>query len=44
MPVTGASRRERPAAERFDMATRIDRWVVRHVVEWMVPERAALAR
>jgi len=24
-----------PAAERFHMATRIDRWVVRHVFEWL---------
>jgi len=31
-----------PAAERFHMAPRIDRWVVRHVVEWMARERAAL--
>jgi diguanylate cyclase (GGDEF)-like protein len=31
-----------PAAERFHMAPRIDRWVVRNVVEWMARERAAL--
>ena len=31
-----------PAAERFHMATRIDRWVVRAVVEWMALQRDAL--
>ncbi len=32
-----------PAAERFHMATRIDRWVVRTVVEWMARRRDDLA-
>jgi diguanylate cyclase (GGDEF)-like protein/PAS domain S-box-containing protein len=31
-----------PAAERFQMASRIDRWVVRNVVEWMAREREGL--
>ena len=31
-----------PAAERFHMATRIDRWVVRAVVEWMASRRESL--
>jgi len=31
-----------PAAERFHMATRIDRWVVRAVVEWMAARRDEL--
>jgi diguanylate cyclase (GGDEF)-like protein/PAS domain S-box-containing protein len=31
-----------PAAERFQMASRIDRWVVRAVVDWMARERHAL--
>ncbi|MCV2359387.1 EAL domain-containing protein [Paucibacter sp. TC2R-5] len=33
-----------PAAERFNLATRIDRWVLRHVLDWMAaePELAAI--
>jgi diguanylate cyclase len=31
-----------PAAERFHMATRIDQWVVRAVVDWMARRRDAL--
>ena len=27
-----------PAAERFNLATRIDRWVLRHVLDWMKAE------
>ncbi|MCV2367080.1 EAL domain-containing protein [Roseateles oligotrophus] len=27
-----------PAAERFNLATRIDRWVLRHVIAWMKAE------
>jgi len=32
-----------PSAERFHMASRIDRWVVRTVFEWMATHRAALS-
>jgi len=32
-----------PAAERFYMASRIDRWVVRTVFEWMATHRAVLS-
>jgi diguanylate cyclase (GGDEF)-like protein/PAS domain S-box-containing protein len=32
-----------PSAERFYMASRIDRWVVREVFEWMAEHRAALS-
>lgn len=32
-----------PAAERFNMATRIDRWVVREVFEWMNKNAASLS-
>ncbi|KGM42095.1 diguanylate cyclase [Aquabacterium sp. NJ1] len=31
-----------PAAERFHMASRIDRWVVRHVFEWLASQGEAL--
>lgn len=31
-----------PAAERFHMASRIDRWVVRHVFEWLAQQGEAL--
>jgi diguanylate cyclase (GGDEF)-like protein/PAS domain S-box-containing protein len=31
-----------PAAERFHIATRIDHWVVRRVVDWMARRRGAL--
>jgi diguanylate cyclase (GGDEF)-like protein/PAS domain S-box-containing protein len=31
-----------PSAERFHMASRIDRWVVRELFEWMAEHRAAL--
>ncbi len=27
-----------PAAERFNLATRIDRWVMKHVIDWMKAE------
>jgi EAL domain-containing protein (putative c-di-GMP-specific phosphodiesterase class I) len=33
-----------PAAERFHMASRIDRWVVRHVFDWMCAHRERLDR
>jgi len=32
-----------PAAERFHMASRIDRWVVRHVFQWMAEHSEAMA-
>jgi diguanylate cyclase (GGDEF)-like protein/PAS domain S-box-containing protein len=32
-----------PAAERFHMASRIDRWVVREVFEWMARHKAAMS-
>jgi diguanylate cyclase (GGDEF)-like protein/PAS domain S-box-containing protein len=32
-----------PAAERFHIATRIDHWVVRRVVDWMAHRRESLA-
>jgi diguanylate cyclase (GGDEF)-like protein/PAS domain S-box-containing protein len=32
-----------PSAERFQMASRIDRWVVRAVFEWMAQHRATLS-
>ncbi|ASL47792.1 Cyclic di-GMP phosphodiesterase PdeB [Burkholderia sp. AD24] len=32
-----------PAAERFQMVSRIDRWVIRHVFEWMAKHRADLS-
>jgi diguanylate cyclase (GGDEF)-like protein len=32
-----------PSAERFYMASRIDRWVVREVFEWMAEHRATLS-
>ena len=33
-----------PAAERFHMASRIDRWVVRHVFDWLSQQGEALAQ
>lgn len=33
-----------PAAERFHMASRIDRWVVRHVFDWLRQQGEALAQ
>ena len=32
-----------PAAERFHMISRIDRWVIRHVLQWMQQHRAELS-
>ncbi|WP_084534443.1 EAL domain-containing protein [Paraburkholderia dilworthii] len=32
-----------PAAERFHIASRVDRWVVREVFEWMARHKAALS-
>ncbi|MBT9494109.1 MAG: EAL domain-containing protein [Paucibacter sp.] len=32
-----------PAAERFNLATRIDRWVLRHVIDWMKAEPGLVA-
>jgi EAL domain-containing protein (putative c-di-GMP-specific phosphodiesterase class I) len=31
-----------PTAERFHMSPRIDRWVLRHVLEWMADRRSSL--
>jgi len=33
-----------PAAERFHLATQIDRWVLRHAIDWLQADPAALAR